>query len=161
MPFTPFHLGVGAICKAGLGKRFSFMVFGGSQVLMDLEPGIKLLTGSVPLHGPTHTVLGAFGIAMLAAVVGKPLSELVLKWCRVVDYHISWSASAIAAFLGTFTHIVLDAVMHADMVPWYPFWDRNNLLGSMGIESLHLLCLGLGILGGIGVWIRFASNRVP
>ena len=161
MPFTPFHLGVGAICKAGLGDRFSFMVFGGAQVLMDIEPGVKLLTGSVPLHGPTHTAIGAFGIAVLATVTGKPLSEFTLRLCRVADYPISWSASAIAAFLGTFSHIVLDAVMHADMVPWYPFWERNNLLDLMGMESLHLLCLGLGILGGIGVWIRYASSRVP
>ena len=38
MPFTPIHLGPGAALKAIGGRHFSFMVFGGSQVLMDIEP---------------------------------------------------------------------------------------------------------------------------
>lgn len=36
MPFTPIHLGPGAACKAIGGRHFSFMVFGGAQVLMDI-----------------------------------------------------------------------------------------------------------------------------
>ena len=38
MPFTPIHLGPGAACKAIGGRHFRFMVFGGAQVLMDIEP---------------------------------------------------------------------------------------------------------------------------
>ncbi len=57
MPFTPFHLGAGAALKAIGGRHFSFMVFGGSQVLMDIEPLIGLVQGWDVLHGYTHTLV--------------------------------------------------------------------------------------------------------
>jgi hypothetical protein len=41
MPFTPFHLGPGALFKAAGGEHFSFTIFAGSQVLMDIEPLIR------------------------------------------------------------------------------------------------------------------------
>ena len=43
MPFTPLHLGVGACCKAVGQRRFSFMIFAGTQVLMDIEPLLGLI----------------------------------------------------------------------------------------------------------------------
>ncbi len=59
MPFTPFHLGPGALFKAVGGRHFSFMVFGGTQVLMDIEPLLGLIRGWPVLHGYTHTLAGA------------------------------------------------------------------------------------------------------
>ncbi len=158
MPFTPFHLGVGAVCKAGLGERFSFMVFGGSQVLMDLEPGIKLLLGVGHLHGPSHTLAGALIVGSLAALCGKPVSERVLKLLRFRAVRISWRVSVISAFTGTLSHIALDAIMHSDMHPWVPITQSNGLLGLMTIETLHLFCAGLCVLGAVGFWIRH-TNR--
>ncbi len=158
MPFSPFHLGVGAVFKAGLGDRFSFMVFGGSQVLMDLEPGIKLLMGIGPLHGPSHTLAGAVAIGGVAALLGKPISEFVLKLLRFGEVRISWSVSALSAFVGTLSHVVLDAIMHADMRPWMPITQSNGPLGLVTIETLHIVCLGLCILGAAGVWIRYANK---
>lgn len=130
------------------------MVFGGSQVLIDLEPGIELVMGSGQLHGGTHTLAGAIGIGVLATCIGKPISELVLKRLGFSEFHISWTASATAAFVGTLSHILLDAVMHADMDPWYPFQFRNDLLGFVDIGTLHATCLVLGVVGAMGVWLR-------
>lgn len=79
MPFTPFHLGPGALFKAVAGDHFSFMVFGGSQILIDLEPAVRLMTGSAILHGFTHTLLGALLIGTLAGGIGKPVTERVLR----------------------------------------------------------------------------------
>ncbi|MEG1399527.1 MAG: hydrolase, partial [Acinetobacter sp.] len=45
MPFTPLHLGVGACCKAVGQRHFSFMIFAGTQVLMDIEPLLGLIYG--------------------------------------------------------------------------------------------------------------------
>ena len=73
MPFTPFHLGAGAALKAAGGDRFSFMVFGGTQALMDLEPGFMMLTGGTPLHGPSHTLGGALVVGAVAALIGALL----------------------------------------------------------------------------------------
>jgi hypothetical protein len=45
VPFTPFHLGPGLAFKAVSGKHFSFMVFAGAQVLMDIEPLVAIIQG--------------------------------------------------------------------------------------------------------------------
>ena len=72
MPFTPIHLGPGLAFKALGGRHFSFMVFGGAQVLMDLEPLIGILQDRDVLHGVTHTWLGALVIGSVAAVKESP-----------------------------------------------------------------------------------------
>ena len=79
MPFTPFHLGPGLVFKAIGGRHFSFMVFGGAQVLIDIEPGLGLVLGWPVLHGWTHTFAGAAAIGAVAAVIGRPVSVAVLR----------------------------------------------------------------------------------
>jgi membrane-bound metal-dependent hydrolase YbcI (DUF457 family) len=148
MPFTPFHLGPGALFKAVGGKRFSFMVFGGSQVLMDIEPLVGIIRGSDILHGYTHTLLGALLIGLLAGVIGKPISSFVLQRLRIPHYPFTWTASFIGALVGTFSHIGFDAVMHSDMTPWWPIADGNELLAALSMGDLHLLCAVLGLVGG-------------
>jgi hypothetical protein len=151
MPFTPFHLGPAIAFKA-LGRRnFSFMVFGGAQVLMDIEPLIGIIQNKPVLHGYTHTVLGALLIGLFAALTGKPVSQWVLRLCRAREASISWTAAFAGALGGTFSHILLDAVMHSDMNPWWPLVDGNALLGLISLGQLHLLCLVLGLLGLIGM----------
>ena len=83
MPFTPIHLGPGLAFKAMGGRHFSFMVFGGAQVLMDLEPLIGILRDRDVLHGVTHTWLGALVIGSVAAVIGRPMCIFDTGWSMV------------------------------------------------------------------------------
>jgi len=155
MPFTPIHLGPGAALKAIGGRHFSFMVFGGAQVLMDIEPLLGMLQGKDVLHGPTHTLLGALIIGLIAAIIGRPISEFVLRWRKIPHYPFTWLASFTGAFLGTFSHVGFDAVMHSDMNPWWPLAQGNTWLGVISIDQLHLLCLVLGLFGAIAVAGKF------
>jgi len=147
MPFTPFHLGPGAAFKAIGGRHFSFMVFGGAQVLMDIEPLVRILRGDFVLHGYTHTIAGALLIGIVAAVIGKPISAYVLSALRIPHHPMTSLAATTGAFVGTFSHVALDAVMHVDMRPWWPLATGNHLLGSMDVEHLHVACAVLGALG--------------
>lgn len=160
MPFTPFHLGAGAAFKAIGGRHFSFMVFGGAQVMMDIEPLVGMLRGSDILHGYTHTLLGAALIGALAGLIGRPISIAVLSWLRIAHPPFGWHAAFIAAWLGTFSHIVLDAVMHSDMAPWWPLATGNSLLGAIPVGQLHLLCVALGVVGGlVFLWREHRRSR--
>lgn len=123
------------------------MVFGGSQVLIDIEPLVGIIQGWLILHGATHTVLGALVIGMVAGVIGRPISELVLKWLRIKHHPITWTVSLLSGLIGTYSHIGLDAIMHRDMNPLWPLALGNPMLGLVSVWHLHMLCLILGILG--------------
>ena len=152
MPFTPFHLGPGALFKAIGGTHFSFMVFGGTQVLMDLEPAYRIWQNAPVLHGPTHTLAGALVIGTLGTLTGKPVSEFVLRRSGVPHRPITWIASAAGGYVGAFSHVLLDALMHADMRPFWPMSDANPLLGAISLDMLHLSCAASGFVGAALWW---------
>lgn len=159
MPFTPFHLGPGAAFKAIGGRRFSFMVFGGSQVLMDIEPLIGILRDSPVLHGYTHTIAGALAIGAVAALIGRPISTYVLARFRISHHPITWLSATSGAFAGTLSHVAFDAVMHGDMRPWWPLSGTNLLLHVISIDRLHLVCLALGVIGTLVIAGRALLRR--
>jgi len=134
------------------------MIFGGSQVLMDIEPLVRMMRGDAVLHGLSHTVMGAFAVALLSAVIGRPISNLVLRRCGMGDYPIGSITAFVSAFIGTYSHIGLDAVMHRDMGPFWPISSDNSLLGIIPVGTLHLLCLLSGLLGGGVIILRMLRN---
>lgn len=154
MPFTPLHLGPGALLKGVGGDRFSFLVFGGSQVLIDIEPGYRMLAGDPILHGSSHTLSGALVIGGIATLAGKPISEFVLRRLGAARPGMTWTAAALGAFLGTYSHLLPDAIMHSDMKPWAPLTNNNPLYGAISISALHIVCVVLGIVGGVFFWFR-------
>ena len=154
MPFTPIHLGVGAVAKAAGARHVSFLVFGGSQVLMDLEPLYRMLMSDPIVHGRSHTVLGAAVIGTVAMLIGKPVSEFALRLFKSGCATISWTAAANGAYIGTFSHVLLDAVMHADMEPWWPVGTQNPLLGVLTTGGLYTLLVVCGVAGGVVVAAR-------
>ena len=158
MPFTPIHLGPGLAFKAIGGRHFSFMVFGGSQVLMDIEPLIGILQNKPVLHGVTHTLLGALIIGSIAGVIGRPISSFVLGLLKIQHQPFTWAASFSAAYIGTLSHVFLDSIMHADMSPWWPVASGNPLLGQVGLGNLHMACTLAGLLGAAVVALRFKSR---
>lgn len=159
MPFTPLHLGAGAAFKALGGRHFSFMVFGGTQVLMDLEPLVGMIRGSDVLHGYTHTLAGALAIGFAGAVTGRPVTNALVRGLRWRGPPVTWTASFIGAYVGSLSHILLDALMHSDMRPFWPLTSKNPLLLLIDIDHLGLLCVLLGIAGGIAISVRQALRR--
>ncbi len=155
MPFTPSHLGPGAAIKAIAGRHFSFMVFGGSQVLMDIEPLMAIIQNQPVLHGYTHTVIGALLIGLIAGVIGRPISVFALNLLRIEHPPFTWIASFSGAFIGTLSHVALDAVMHSDMNPLWPWAQGNGLLGVLSVNVLHIFCLALGFIGAFVLARKF------
>ncbi len=152
MPFTPLHMGPGVLIKAVLQGSFSLMVFGWTQIVMDLQPLIVMITGEGHLHGFTHTFVGAVLIAIVAALSGKYLSELGLMLLKIgisETIRIKWWVAFLSAFIGSFSHVVLDAIMHSDLEPFFPFYLNNDFLGLLSINTLHSLCIYSGIIGGL------------
>lgn len=167
MPFTPFHFGPGMAMKAAMGRHFSLVAFGAAQVAMDIEPLLHMLRGDARLHGFTHTWLGALLVGAVAWPGAKLLyPPLAAVWNAGLDGprfaiapRVDWMPAAVGAFAGTLSHVVLDAVMHADMTPFAPFAAGNPWLHALSIETLHLACVAAGVFGFAAWTLRAAMRR--
>ncbi len=153
MPFTPFHMGAALLAKPMLRARFSVLVFGVSQVAIDIEPLVRIIRGDQVLHGWTHTLLGAVSIGAAAALVARAPVNAWLGWLRLRApataslSPLSWSVAFLSAWIGTGSHLLFDGVMHADMHPFAPLSASNPLLGALPLGALHLGLVGAGVLG--------------
>ena len=159
MPFTPIHIGPGLAIKSLMQKKFSLMVFGWSQIVIDIQPLLVILSGRGTVHGFTHTYLGATLIALFCAFSGKYLGEIGLKIIRKKEYlPISWKVAFISAFIGTYSHVLLDSVMHYDVIPFSPFWKSNILLSIVSVNTLNIFCLASGLIG-IVIYYLIENNK--
>ena len=163
-------MGPGIAIKAVSGQYFSVLVFGFAQVAMDIEPLIRIMRGDSVLHGFTHTYVGATFVAFAALFLGRPCCQLwlrawnlitaprYLRWLQA-SHVISRPAAITGAFVGTYSHVFLDSIMHSDMQPWSPFTTGNSLLQAIPTGWLHLLCIGLGVVGAMALLVIFVWNK--
>lgn len=166
-------MGPGILFKALLQSSFSLMVFGWTQIVMDIQPLIVIITGEGHLHGFTHTYVGAILIAVFSALSGKYLSEFGLIILGISKPNpnsnsnsgsnpikIKWWIAFLSAFIGSFSHVLLDSIMHSDVEPFFPFMLNNDLYNFISISALHKLCLYSGLVGGaIYFLLRWRANK--
>ena len=158
MPITPFHFGPGALLKSVAPGRVSWTVFALANVLIDLEPIALFFLIGDPAHPWLHTLPGAIGVAVVAATLGRRPCEWALAWWNrqlspaqarwlgapaAIDRVQAWSG----ALLGTLSHILLDAVMHVDVRPFWPLHAANPMQGWVSVEALQWGCVAAGVLG--------------
>ena len=162
MPFTPFHMGPGLLIKAAAPRRVSLVAFGTVQLAIDLETLYYMTNGEAPLHRTLHTFL--FGTLFSMAIGGLVFSIGWLTHRLVARRAISMSIGAAlplfepetsaagvfgGAIVGAVTHVILDGIMHGDAQPFAPFTDANPMVGLIRWDPLHLMCVVMGVAGGI------------
>lgn len=147
-------------------RSFNFSVFCAAQVMTDIEPGYFLLRGEYPVHRWTHTYLGAIGVAGLTVFMAGPMvrwlhpriaafSKFPLRRWMPASAH-SGRAIVLSAVIGTFSHVLLDSVMHADVRPFAPFSASNPFLGLISIAALHYGCIACALFAFV-----YASTCAP
>jgi membrane-bound metal-dependent hydrolase YbcI (DUF457 family) len=139
MPFTPYHLGAGALAKSISPRYFSFTAFAVANGLIDIEPLVRMLglLDDTILHGPTHTFPGAVVIAALTLPAIR-LWDRVATALRLTGLRPpavpTWMVLS-SALIGTVSHVILDAQMHADMPA------VRALVGDLPPTNTEWLCL--------------------
>jgi membrane-bound metal-dependent hydrolase YbcI (DUF457 family) len=164
-------MGAALFVKPAARRHFSVISFGLAQIAMDIEPLVGIVRGAEILHGITHTFLGALIIGTIVAVVTPRFYRPILRRYNqeVTSYKLAWLSESdepsrfavwSGALFGTTSHIVLDSLMHYDIRPFAPFSDANPFLGIISIGLLHLVCVGLGLIG-VGAWMisKYRSTR--
>jgi hypothetical protein len=148
MPITPFHFGPGAALHALAPKHFSFVAFAAANVLIDVEPLYFMLTGQFHVHRFFHAYIGATLIvaATIALFVSARwfarrfwLPNLFL-WRKLGLLPVVLGAAA-----GSYSHVLLDSFMHADITPFAPFSNANPLHLAISLATLHWICAVSGI----------------
>jgi len=150
LPITPFHFGPGAALHALAPEHVSFVAFAAANVLIDVEPLYFMLTGQYPLHRFFHTCIGAalIVVATIALFVSARwfarrfwLPNL-FGWRKLGLLPVVLGAAA-----GSYSHVLLDSFMHADITPFAPFSHANPLHLAIPLGTLHWACVVSGIVG--------------
>ena len=161
MPITPFHIIAGFAVKSIFNKHFSWSIFALTNIIIDVEVIYYIFTIGEASHKFFHTLIGSSIIALCCAIIGIPICERVLKFWNnnlqnekslaklkwlSTESDISVVSSFIGAFVGAYSHILLDSFMHFDVKPFEPFFSKT-FVGIITIDSLHLSLVGLFIFG--------------
>ena len=127
MPVTPLHIGIPGLISYYFPKKMD--IFGAilGCTLLDIDFFLFLGFGT-PVHGFLHSFLGATVLAIILILIIKlfqPLVVIIKKWFKW-DIESSLGSIAIGAFVGTYSHVLLDSLIYTDMNPLYPL-DGNPL----------------------------------
>jgi membrane-bound metal-dependent hydrolase YbcI (DUF457 family) len=142
LPFTLFHFGPNAALSLPLRKHLDAPVFILASVVVDLEPlTVMVFNLDYPLHGYLHTfifggIIGAMW-GFLAYLIRKPIGSImaVLR----LQYNPNISKAVLSGFFGVWFHILLDAPLYSDIMPFYPI-KSNHLLGLISSGVMYLAC---------------------
>ena len=164
MPVTPFHFGPGLLIKSAAPRHFSLSSFVATEIAVDVEVAIKIAQGSWPIHAELHSLLGSTTVGLAVGLCVHQIGRWVRRrWPEIatrpfVRPEISLSGSLAGGLVGGITASLLDALMHEDIEPFWPFAAGNPLLGMISWGALHL-ATGIAVIVGLGVLAY--RNRVP
>lgn len=162
MPFTPFHFGPGALIHSAAPKHIGFLAFCGANVLVDVEPLYYMLTDHYPIHRFFHTYVGATIAGLLFVLLFALVRRFAMPLLRILRREdLGVRAVALGAFAGTYSHVLLDSLMHPDMRPFAPFSDANPLLTAVSLRALHGFCLIAGVVGLAVIFARRLRSARP
>ena len=163
MPFTPFHLGPAVLIVFILMRYLDLPTFIVASVLVDLEPLAVLVFGLPgPLHGFFHSFLGASVVAVLLAWGMLRVRGFLAPVYSFLRLEGDWRIRSflVAALLGTWSHVLLDAPLYGDLRPFIPL-GGNPLLGVdlyLGL-GVYRFCLLSGMVG-VALFARAATESM-
>lgn len=152
MPFTPLHLGPALAVGLPLRKYLHLPTFIVGNVILDLEPFLVITLGlDYPLHGYFHTFLSALIVGLLLGLVmykfEKPMKPFYKLTLLETNDTLKLKSFLLAGFFGTALHVLFDAVIYSEMMPFLP-WTTNPLIKiGLSASQVYDACVWLGILG--------------
>ena len=149
MPFTPFHEGPAILIGLLLLGILDFPTLLIASVIIDIEPFLVIVLNlNYPLHGYLHTFVGATLMAIITTILMIPLRPYltpILESFKVTQ-EVSNLKILMAAFIGTYSHILLDAPLYPEMNPFYPYIG-NPFYGLFSATEVYMFCIITFIIG--------------
>ncbi|MGB4596298.1 MAG: metal-dependent hydrolase [Anaerolineaceae bacterium] len=171
MPFSPLHMGPALTAKAVSPTAVSLIVYGTSQILIDLQPLAALtVMPQLRIHGLSHTFAVALILGVLAAAIGKYTGQFLLNVFQRKNrerVEISWVKAFGWGIGGALLHIAMDGLVYEDMQPFWPFMDysRPNPMRYLGVsnQTMTTFCVYTGLAGllvyGVAAIVKRISTK--
>ena len=158
MPITPLHLGILAPINHLLPGKVNNLSFWLVTLWLDASAIAYYAFGLEmgEFHGPdTHSFIAAGALASVVGVLGVmfyAIKEVFQPSFRAnQDHAMSWF---VGAFLGGLSHIMLDAMVHSEMLPIHPlpgnpfYWgDMDMISGILAFSLFWLICQYVSYMG--------------
>lgn len=141
MPITPLHLGLLAPINHFFPKKVSNVSFILVTLWLDASAIAYYLLGLQrgEFHGPdTHSFVAASALSGVVAIMGMLWFTLMSAKRDRGERAMAWVGGA---YLAGFSHILLDAMVHSEMLPFHPKPGNPFYWGGMEWVSLILLPL--------------------
>lgn len=139
MPITCLHFGPALLLKRVAGNQLNLKTFAIAQVLLDMEPGLKLI-GLLPEGAGLHTghtwALG--GYMVITSVVGFWLVR-----CSRGATPSAWK-SGLSAVFGVVSHLLLDGIYHADVAAGLGLQELSGVVPQGWLDGVLLVALLVG-----------------
>ena len=155
MPFTPFHFGPSGLIGLLLLKWVDFPTILIASVAIDIEPLLVLMFNlSYSLHGFFHSFFGATLIALLLILIMRYLRGYlsVLMDSFKLTQDVTLKSIALGAFIGVYSHILLDAPIYVEMNPFFPIIGNPFLIKNPFISlEISIFCV-FCFLGTVSIY---------
>jgi membrane-bound metal-dependent hydrolase YbcI (DUF457 family) len=159
--------------KATARRHFSLRIFTLAQIVIDLESARSMFLHAYSVHGYLHSLLGATVAGLIAATLSRhvfnalnsPLRAFLRRvegmpaWLVEEAVPVTWAAAISGGTVGGISHVLLDAVIHPDVSPFWPLSSSNPLLTGGSFYPMHYATALLGLIGAMA-WLALA-RRTP
>ncbi len=138
MPVTPFHAGIPGLLSCRWPHRVDIFTAAVGSVICDVDFFFFLALGT-PLHGFLHTFAGASAAAAALVLLAHYFRGSVVR----IKEWLAWEtvsnpgSLALGAFIGTFSHVLLDSLIYTDMDPFHPI-EGNPFHPASGERSTFI-----------------------
>jgi len=166
MPFTPYHFGPSGLLGLMFRRWLDLPVFVLANVVVDIEVLViwRLRLGW-PVHRYAHTFLLGAAVALawaLVAYMARPVFKWTMQLLRI-PYETGFLKILISAVLGVWLHVLIDAIYHYDVKPFWPY--RMNPLWQLLSHSQVLWICGLSFVAAFVLYLfavrSFNRKRLP
>lgn len=163
MPITPLHLGILAPINHLLPGKVNNLAFWIVTLWLDASAigyyAFGLEMGE--FHGPeTHSFIASAAIAGMVSCIGV----LYMLWVAATQARTTLAAGqpwpwVLGALLGGMTHILLDAMVHSEMLPIHPLPGNPFYWGGMEPVSILLVPLTIWLTSQYGLAVVQAVRK--
>ncbi len=121
MPATPLHIGIPGLIGYYRPKKVDIVAAVIGSVIIDVDFFLFLMLGT-PVHGYLHSFLSATIIAIALAGILWLLNPSMIKLKEWFRWETETGPKSLlaGAFIGTYSHIILDMLLYKEMNPLFP-----------------------------------------